>query len=762
MPLKRANADLEKPAAELRAELVRLRRERDEAEAQAKLFRGELQKAFASRSWRVTRPLRAFNEWALRVQSRIASLDGFIKAGGRGAFRPPTAETGQQLSCLVAQKTWDERGRTRLRAILGSGRRLLLPATADPELSIILVLCNKSHLSLLCLESILANADVKCEVIIVDNGSRDETNRLLDRLDGAQILRNRTNMGFAQACMQGAGLARGKYLCFLNNDAQLEPRALSFALCNFMEDASVGAVGGKILLANGRLQEAGSILWGDGSALGYGRDDDPALPQYEFRRPVDYCSGAFLFTPAHLFQELGGFSDHFYPAYYEDTDYCTAVWARGLQVMYEPRAVIRHYESASSGNNDSAKPLMAVNQQKFSNKWRNLLANHLAPTDENVHRGRIAALSHALRVVYVDDRVPHRGLGSGFPRSNDILNQLARQGHQVTCATTSFPLDRDDYSDVSRDVEFFDGYNELGRLCREYLSNADVAWVSRPHNMELMLQRMVTAQIEAGFKIVYDAEAIFADRDRLKAQVLGKNVSGQTLDAWASRELDLAKAADAVVSVCARDQAAMTAYGIPNVHVIGLQLEVAATPASFADRQTFLFVGAMHGSDNPNADSMQFFCNEVWPIVQQVTGAELVIAGYGTAIIASDFRGRGIRVTGALSDLTPLYEEARVFIVPTRYAAGLPFKAYEAAARGVPLVVSSLIGQQLGWQDEEECLIADHPQRFAQDCCRLYEDEKLWSRIRSAALLRVERELTETQFRAAIVRVIKSVTSQEK
>ena len=74
---------------------------------------------------------------------------------------------------------------------------------------------------------------------------------------------------------------------------------------------------------------------------------------------MDYCSAALLFTPAQLFQRLGGFSAEFFPAYYEDTDYCTAVWSSGRRVVYEPLAVIRHYESASSGDNEAAKPLMA-------------------------------------------------------------------------------------------------------------------------------------------------------------------------------------------------------------------------------------------------------------------------------------------------------------------------------------------------------------------------------------------------------------------
>ena len=481
------------------------------------------------------------------------------------------------------------------------------------------------------------------------------------------------------------------------------------------------------------------------------------LPRYEFRRPVDYCSAALLFTPAQLFQRLGGFSAEFFPAYYEDTDYCTAVWASGRRVVYEPLAVIRHYESASSGDNEAAKPRMAANQLKFQEKWRKVLSLHSAPGADNVHRARIATSSKALRIVYMDDRIPHRNLGSGFPRSNDIVNHLAGRGHQVVCASLSYPLDGGGYSDISRGVEFVDASSEPVQVCREYLQDADIVWVSRPHNMERLLQWLVTGEIRTDCRIVYDAEAIFACRDKMKAAVLGWETSGAVMDAWLSRELDLARAADAVVCVSQRDSASIAGGGLPKMHIVGHQLAVSPTPAAFHGRKRFLFVGAMHGRDNPNADSIRYFCKEVWPIVQASTGTELLIAGYGTDSIREELSGRGIHVVGPQNDLFPLYNEARVFIVPTRYAAGIPFKAHEAAAHGVPLVVSQLIGEQLGWRSESECVIAIGAMQFADACCRLYQDEELWSRIRAAALRRVEQDLSEVQFGDSIDQVIESV-----
>ncbi len=336
--------------------------------------------------------------------------------------------------------------------------------------------------------SILENADIPYEVVIVNNCSSDETNSLLERVDGATIINNTANLGFGDGCIQGAEQARGEYLCFLNNDALLTPHALSSSLISFREDSTVGAVGGKILLANGDLQEAGSILWSDGSALGYGRGDDPDLPQYEFRRPVDFCSGAFLVTTRSLFRQLGGFNRMYSPAYYEDCDYCMQVWEAGFSVIYEPRAVIRHYESASSDGNEAAKPAMAVNQRKFREKWNDQLVKRLPNSTANILSARISASSEGLRILYIEDRIPHRHLGSGFPRSNEILHHLVKQGHRVTCASFTSPLLENEYSDIPRDVELLDGVSQRERLFREYVPGSDIVWVSRPHNMEAFLK----------------------------------------------------------------------------------------------------------------------------------------------------------------------------------------------------------------------------------------------------------------------------------
>jgi len=763
---QKAQSELAKTQEALRSvqfEQSALIKKLSESRTEADFFRAQHQSALSSRSWKLTAPLRAGTSLLKRLKRRTTRDQGpSVGTPAQGqAQTDSNGEDSEGCGIPVGQDAWDRFGRARLANLLGTENYLEVGASDHPLVSVLLVLFNQAHLTLLAIESILCNSDVDYELIIVDNASTDMTGELLRHLRGAHVIRNQSNLGFGPACVQAAEVARGQYLCFMNNDALLEPRAFSSALENFSQTDRVGAVGGKILLADGRLQEAGSIVWSDGSALGYGRSDNPNLPAYQFRRPVDYCSAAFLFTPRSLFFELGGFKEEFAPAYYEDTDYCLRVWQHGLQVVYEPRAVIRHFESASSGGNEAAQLQMAANQSKFVEVWEQTLPRYLAPATSNVLRARIAASSTGLRILYLDDRVPHRELGSGFPRSNDILQHLVSLGHHVACVALSFPLSlqSDEYRDIPREVELIDACSDCTSVLREYLPASDLVWVSRPHNMERLLQTMSHLSEPCQKPIVYDAEAIFSDRDRLKAEITGRKISPQLLTAQSAMEAALAQAADVTLAVSERDARTLKTLGVQEVRVLGFCLEAVPTDESYARRAMFLFVGAVHDDDNPNLDSLRFFCREVWPTVQESTGAELVIAGFGTEKFADELRSPGIRIVGAQDDLRALYQSARVFVVPTRYCAGVPYKALESAAHGVPMVVTPIIHEQLGWTDGKEYLVGADAAKFAQRCIHLFTDEVLWNTLRSNALQNVRDELNRDAFGARVAGILGRVTA---
>jgi glycosyltransferase involved in cell wall biosynthesis len=100
----------------------------------------------------------------------------------------------------------------------------------------------------------------------------------------------------------------------------------------------------------------------------------------------------------------------------------------------------------------------------------------------------------------------------------------------------------------------------------------------------------------------------------------------------------------------------------------------------------------------------------------------------------------------AFADLTQLYADARVFVAPTRYAAGIPHKIHESAARGLPVVATALVATQLGWKDSAELLIGTDAASFAQKCIELYRNKELWMKLRQAGLDRVKAECSKEAF----------------
>ena len=230
-------------------------------------------------------------------------------------------------------------------------------------------------MTLACLRSLLPRLEeAEAEVVIVDNASRDDTGALLDRIDGATVICNRDNRGFPAAVNQAAEAASGEFLLLLNNDTEVRGDSLVMALRFLEENRDVGAVGGRIILLDGTLQEAGCTLWREGNVFQYGRGDDPESAEYQFQRDVDYCSAAFLMTRRDLFARMGGLDTAFSPGYFEDLDYCVRLWRAGWRIVYLPEVAILHYENASSTCSTAIFNLYRRNHLYFTQKHADWLA----------------------------------------------------------------------------------------------------------------------------------------------------------------------------------------------------------------------------------------------------------------------------------------------------------------------------------------------------------------------------------------------------
>ena len=716
-----------------------------------------------SLSWKVTSPLRLLR--SLFTPSKQNSEE-ITEPPGNDTTPEEFDETEPPGEILVGKfgapangsagtkAEYDTRAKADLKQFFASDQTLKFPTLDHPALTVVLVFYNQAQLSLLCLRSLLEFADVSFRLIIVDNNSSDETPKLLEHIENAHIIRNQENFGFVRAVNQAAEQVKTEYLLLLNNDAVIQEATLSTAINTLKSDSSIGAVGAKIKLLDGSLQEAGSIIWNDGACLGYGRGQDPMQPEFMFQRDVDYCSGAFLLFRCDEFHKLGAFDEAFAPAYYEESDFCIRLQKQGKRIIYNPRVNITHYEFASTGGMEEASKLQLKHQQILCDKHPEYLSNKLANDGTNSITARIN--NKHPNILVIDDCVPHPSLGSGYPRSAHILNSLCELNLNVSFYPLQFPVDDWGavYSTLDSTIEVLLDRGRAGLipLLEKRKNFYQYIMVSRLHNMEIFnnIVDQDPALLE-GSKVFYDAEAIFAPRDIMKMELLGQAITEDEKQKLIAKELDQARNAEKIISVSKMEADLYKHASYTNTVVLGHALQAEPGNKGFDERSGVLFVGALRDEGSPNVDSLLWFVINVLPIIEQeIPDIELYVVGDCSAPSLKTIECGNVQFLGRLDSITSTYNDRRLLIAPTRFAAGIPHKVHEAASRGIPSVTTSLLAKQLGWKHGKQLLVGDGAPKFAEQCVRLYRDEKLWRRVRSAGLQSISHECSDEKFQATL------------
>ncbi len=264
-----------------------------------------------------------------------------------------------------------------------------LPLYNYPVVSIIIPVFNQFEYTYNCIKSVANNTkEIEYEVILADDNSSDCTIDIQKIIHNIILSRRKKNGGFIKNCNQAATLAKGKYICFLNNDTQVQCDWMKHLLDMIDTYDDIGIVGSKLLYPNGKLQEAGGIIWKDGSASNFGNGDIEGRSIYNQAREVDYISGAAIMIRKSLWVEIGGFDSRYEPAYYEDTDLAMKVRSRGYKVVYQPLSRVVHFEGVSCGYNllSGVKENQIVNYGRFRAKWDEELRHKHYVYDSKVKR----------------------------------------------------------------------------------------------------------------------------------------------------------------------------------------------------------------------------------------------------------------------------------------------------------------------------------------------------------------------------------------
>jgi GT2 family glycosyltransferase len=257
-----------------------------------------------------------------------------------------------------------------------------------------------------CLESIATDAGrgPVAEVLVLANGTpSDAMSSLLTRED-IVLIGSRVNHGFGGGCNWAVGFARGARLVFINDDAVATGGWLAALDQAVNDDPRIGVVGSRVLLRDGRLQEAGNVIWRDGSTSHLGRSLPADESQLITRRDVDYVSFCSAMIRREVWEQVGGFDERYFPAYYEDVDLCMSARALGWRVVCEPTSVVIHDEGASTPVS-LRHFLSGRNQKLFVSKWEAALA-------EFPDRPRRATAAAVMQVTLSRTRTAQTQLGA--------------------------------------------------------------------------------------------------------------------------------------------------------------------------------------------------------------------------------------------------------------------------------------------------------------------------------------------------------------
>jgi GT2 family glycosyltransferase len=734
-----------------------LQREFDERTAWALSLREELDQVLASASWKLTRPLRVARRTSAallaRLRFQVMRLRALRHRGLRSlrsrGLRGSLARLRQELRAHPLPPA----------ASVPEAKPFApfaLPVSDTPRASIVIPAWNHFDATLLCLRAIAALSEqAPFEVLLVDDCSSDETATLAPQVAGLRYLRNEQNLGFIGACNRGAAAARGEYLVFLNNDTAVQPGWLDALLRTFAEHPRTGMAGARLVYPDGRLQEAGGIVFSDGSGWNYGRFDDPADPRYTYVREVDYCSGAAICLPRGLFERLGGFDSHYAPAYYEDTDLAMRVRAEGLRVLYQPASTVVHFEGVTSGTDTGSgvKAHQVTNQGKFLQRWKDVLARHPAPgTDIAIAREHRCTR----RVLVIDATTPAPDHDSGSLRLVNLMRLLREDG----AAVTFFADNR----------AFVPGYSDaLQQLGVEVLWHPwlddPVGWFQRNGKRfdVVFVSRHYVASSYAGLirlhapqaRFVFDTVDLHYLREQRAAELSGDAEQRRQAAETRARELALVRQADVtlVVSHVEQQLLAREAPGA-RVEVLSNVHSIQGRRRGFDQRADVVFVGGYQHP--PNVDAASWMATTVWPKVRAaLPEAKLHLVGS-----RADERVKalgqlpGVVFHGWVPEIDPFMDECRLAVAPLRYGAGVKGKVNLSMAHGQPVVATTCAIEGMFAEPGREVLVADDAATFAREVVRAYTDKALWTQLSDAGLANVERHFSFDAARSALRRIL--------
>ena len=612
---------------------------------------------------------------------------------------------------------------------------LVFHKPGHPRVSIVIPAHNKFAVTYNCLASLLlAPNEASFEVVVVDDGSEDQTTGIKSLVEGIEYVRNDKAQGFVKACNRGAELARGDYIVMLNNDTEVSAGWIDELLNVFETFDGVGMAGAKLVYPNGALQEAGGIVWSNGQPWNYGRNGNAKDPRYNYVRQADYLSGACIMLPTSLWKELGGFDEDFAPAYFEDTDLAFRVREKGYKTVYTPFSEVVHYEGVSSGTSTETgmKRYQLVNQPKFKARWAEAYRNN----------GRLGQQTDLIkdrnvsyRALVIDALTPQPDRDAGSYAAVQEMRILQSLGFKLTFVPENLEY-RGAYTDALQrmgiECQYAPFTQSVARLIEDRGTEFDVIYITRYY--------VASKYIDLIRKAAPQAKIVFNNADLHFLRELRMGISSRSREqiekAVQTRDAELAvmDKVDLVLSYNEVEHAIILSHNLDATPVAKCPwvVELPAQSPGFEERQDLAFLGGF--GHPPNAEAVEWFVEEVMPLLRKkLTGVCFVVYGSNVPEAIDALGCEDVIIKGYVEDVAEVYDKCRIFIAPLKTGAGLKGKVAGALAHGVPTVLSPIAAEGLGVTDGREACIAGTAEEWAAAIADLYGNHDSWVAMSTAA-----------------------------
>lgn len=621
-----------------------------------------------------------------------------------------------------------------LKCLTANASKWRIPANKSkrPLVSVILPTYNGLHFTIACIESIGRFLPaIQFELIVADNVSTDATESVLRQRTDIRYIRHPENLGFLRSCNRAARFAKGEFIFLLNNDTLVAPGWLDELFAVFCLHENVGLVGSKLIYPDGRLQEAGGIIWKDGSAWNYGKFQDPGHPEFNYVRETDYCSGAAIMLPKRLWDEVGGFDEMYVPSYCEDSDLALRVRSLGYSVLYAPHSVVAHFEGMTQGRDTSTgiKSFQVSNTEKLLARWKPLIGQYQA-NGKDLHLAKDRGFTK--RALFLDECTPAPREDAGSVTALNLMRLLRSRGYLVTFIPRSNYLY---FNDLTRDlqregIEVLYGHyvNSVDEHLEQHGHRYDIIFMMRPQSFSNHIEAVREHAPQA--RLIYHTCDLHYLRFAREAELTGSAKSKKLAKQFKVIEHDALCSVHASIvhSTLEYDVLRKELPKLDNVHVFGWAIPVPGAKHPYEGREGAIFVGGFnHG---PNVDAVLYFVNDVLPIIwQQQPEFTFHVVGSKTPDEILRLASQRVVVHGFVENLEPLFDKVQIAVAPLRYGAGIKGKIATAMSVGLPNVVTTIGAEGMGLTSGVDCIVADTPDQIAAAVLALTHDRALWNRI---------------------------------